>query len=82
MVARSIRGAVIEPAPLPEDLRIILENPRLAVRQAGVTEVAGLLGAPIRPWRWPRAKRWKGLLMRTVRKWPNWRAERLMLPPR
>jgi hypothetical protein len=41
--ARSTRDAVIEPAPLPEDLRIILESPRLAVRQAGVTELARLL---------------------------------------
>ena len=45
LVARSIRGAVIEPAPLPEDLRATLESPRLAVREAGVMELAPLLGA-------------------------------------
>ena len=28
LVAHSVRGAVIEPEPLPEDLRVTLESPR------------------------------------------------------
>jgi hypothetical protein len=45
MVAHSIRGAVIEPEPLPEDLRITLESPRPRVRETGVAELAELLDA-------------------------------------
>jgi hypothetical protein len=44
LVAHSIRGAVIEPVPLPEDLRITLESPRPRVRETGVAELAELLG--------------------------------------
>jgi hypothetical protein len=44
LVARSIRGAIVEPGPLPEDLRVILESPRLAVREVAVLELARLLG--------------------------------------
>jgi hypothetical protein len=43
LVAHSIRGAVIEPAALPEDLRVTLESPGLRVRETGVTELAELL---------------------------------------
>jgi multiple sugar transport system substrate-binding protein len=45
LVAHSIRGAVIEPEPLPEDLRITLESPRRRVREMGVAELADLLDA-------------------------------------
>src|SRR5215475_284418 len=45
LVAHSVRGAVIEPEPLPEDLRITLESPRRRVRETGVAELAGLLDA-------------------------------------
>jgi hypothetical protein len=45
LVARSIRGAIIEPEPLPEDLRITLESPRRRVRETGVAELAELLDA-------------------------------------
>jgi Caspase domain/TIR domain len=44
LVARSIRGAIVEPAPLPEYLRVILESPLLAIREAAVLELAKLLG--------------------------------------
>lgn len=43
LVAHSIRGAVIEPELLPEDLRMTLESPRRRVRETGVAELAGLL---------------------------------------
>ena len=43
LVARSIRGPVIEPSPLPGDLRAMLDSPRLKVREAGVSELAELL---------------------------------------
>jgi Caspase domain len=43
LIAHSVRGAVIEPASLPEDLRVTLESPRSRVRETGVTELAGLL---------------------------------------
>ena len=43
LVAYSIRGAVIEPVPLPEDLRITLESPRRRVRETAVAELAELL---------------------------------------
>lgn len=43
LVAHSIRGAVIEPEPLPEDLRITLQSPRRRVRETGVAELAELL---------------------------------------
>jgi hypothetical protein len=42
VVARSIRGAIIEPAPLPEHLRMTLESPRPRVREIGVAELAEL----------------------------------------
>jgi hypothetical protein len=45
LVAHSVRGAVIEPEPLPEDLRITLESPRRRVRETGVAELAELLDA-------------------------------------
>src|SRR5215469_3926450 len=45
LVAHSVRGAVIEPEPLPEDLRITLESPRRRVRETGVAELADLLDA-------------------------------------
>ena len=43
LVARSIRGAIIEPAPLPEHLRLTLESPRPRVRETGVAELAELV---------------------------------------
>ena len=43
LVARSVRGAVIEPETLPEDLRVTLESPRRRVRETGVGELADLL---------------------------------------
>src|SRR5215475_8699290 len=46
LVAHSVRGAVIEPEPLPEDLRMTLESPRRRVRGTGVAELAGLLDGP------------------------------------
>jgi outer membrane protein assembly factor BamB len=43
LVAHSVRGAVIEPEPLPEDLRTTLESPRRRVRETAVAELADLL---------------------------------------
>ena len=43
VVAHSIRGPVVEPASLPEDLRTTLESPRPRVRAIGVAELAELL---------------------------------------
>ena len=47
LVAHSVRGAVIEPEPLPEDLRVTLESPRRRVRETGVAELADLLDAAL-----------------------------------
>ena len=46
LVAHSVRGAVIEPELLPEDLRVTLESPRRRVRETGVGELADLLDGP------------------------------------
>jgi Caspase domain len=43
LLAYSVRGAVIEPVPLPEDLRLTLQSPRRRVRESGVAELAELL---------------------------------------
>jgi Nitrate and nitrite sensing/Caspase domain len=43
LLARSVRGAIVEPIPLPEDLRVTLESPRPRVRESGVAELAELL---------------------------------------
>lgn len=43
LVARSPRGAIVEPAPLPEDLLILLESARSRVREGAVAELADLL---------------------------------------
>jgi hypothetical protein len=43
LLAYSVRGAVIEPLPLPEDLRLTLQSPRRRVRESGVAELAELL---------------------------------------
>ena len=43
LVAYSPRGPIVEPAPLPEDLRLILENPRPVIRESGVKVLAELL---------------------------------------
>ena len=43
LVAHSIRGPVIEPEALPEDLRMTLQSPRRRVRETGVAELAELL---------------------------------------
>src|SRR5215470_3835014 len=45
LVAHSVRGAVIELEPLPEDLRVTLESPRRRVREMGVAELADLVDA-------------------------------------
>jgi hypothetical protein len=46
LVAHSPRGAVVEPAPLPEDLLVLLESARSRVREGAVTELADLLTGP------------------------------------
>jgi hypothetical protein len=43
LIARSPRGPIIEPTPLPEDLRVALESPRPRVRESGVAELAEIL---------------------------------------
>jgi hypothetical protein len=45
LIARSVRGAVIEPEPLPQDLQVTLESPRARVRETGVAELAELIDA-------------------------------------
>jgi len=45
LIAYSVRGAVIEPEPLPEDLRMTLESPRRRIRETAVAELADLLDA-------------------------------------
>jgi tetratricopeptide (TPR) repeat protein len=42
LLAYSVRGAVIEPAALPEDLRVTLESPRPRIRETAVAELAEL----------------------------------------
>ena len=39
LFAYSIRGVVIEPVPVPEDLRTTLESPRPRVRESAVVEL-------------------------------------------
>ncbi len=46
LVAHSPRGAIIKPAPLPEDLVALLESPRARVREGAVRELADLLHGP------------------------------------
>lgn len=46
LVAQSPRGAVVEPAPLPEDLVAHLESARPRVRAGAVAELADLLVGP------------------------------------
>ncbi len=43
LVAHSRRGAIVDPVPLPEDLRLTLESPRLIIRASGVKVLAELL---------------------------------------
>jgi hypothetical protein len=43
LVAHSPRGAIVKPAPLPEDLVMLLESARSRVRESAVTELADLL---------------------------------------
>jgi hypothetical protein len=43
LLAYSVRGAIIEPVPLPEDLRFTLESPRPRIRETAVAELAQLL---------------------------------------
>ena len=45
LLAYSIRGAVIEPAALPEDLCVTLESPRPRIRETAVAELAELADA-------------------------------------
>jgi uncharacterized caspase-like protein len=45
-VARSPRGEIVEPAPLPEDLRMLLESARPRVREGAVHELGELLDGP------------------------------------
>ena len=46
LVAHSPRGAIVKPAPLPEDLVTLLESPRSRVREGAVSELADLLHGP------------------------------------
>ena len=46
LVAQSPRGAVVEPAPLPEDLVALLESARPRVREGAVAELADLVAGP------------------------------------
>jgi hypothetical protein len=46
LVARSVRGAVIEPVSLPENPRVTLESPRSGVRQLPAIRAAGA-GVPV-----------------------------------
>lgn len=46
LVAQSPRGAVVEPAPLPEDLVALLESARPRVREGAVAELADLAAGP------------------------------------
>jgi D-xylose transport system substrate-binding protein len=43
VVAHSVRGPIIEPAPLPDDVRLLVESPRLVARESGVKVLADLL---------------------------------------
>jgi hypothetical protein len=43
LLAYSVRGAIVEPVPLPEDLRLTLESPRPRIRETAVAELAQLL---------------------------------------
>ena len=43
LLAYSVRGAIIEPVPLPEDLRLALESRRPRIRETAVAELAELL---------------------------------------
>jgi len=45
LLAYSVRGAIIEPVPLPEDLYFMLQSPRPRVRETAVAELAELLDA-------------------------------------
>jgi Caspase domain len=46
LVAQSPRGAVVEPAPLPEDLVALLESARPRVREGAIAELADLVAGP------------------------------------
>lgn len=46
LIAHSPRGAVVEPAPLPDDLVAALESPRPRVRESAVAELADVLAGP------------------------------------
>ena len=43
VLAHSVRGAIISPVPLAEDLRLTLESPRPRIRETAVAELAELL---------------------------------------
>ena len=43
LLAHNVRGAIIKPIPLPEDLRLPLESARPRFRETAVAELAGLL---------------------------------------
>ena len=43
LLAHSIRGAVIQPVPLPEELRLTLESPRPRVRETAIAELAEII---------------------------------------
>ena len=43
VVAHSVRGPIIEPAPLPDDVRVLVGSPRLVARESGVKVLAELL---------------------------------------
>ena len=43
LLAHSVRGAIIKPMALPDDLRLTLESPRPRIRETSVAELAELL---------------------------------------
>lgn len=45
ILAWSIRGAIVKPIPLAEDLRLAYESPRPRIRESAVAELADLLDA-------------------------------------
>jgi streptogramin lyase len=46
LVAHSPRGPIVKPAPLPEDLLMLLESARPRVREGAVAELTDLLAGP------------------------------------
>ena len=85
LVAQSPRGAVVEPAPLPEDLVALLESARPRVREGAVAELADLMAGLIPAAHSPRESRSSELPPRTSRAWrrrPGGRSARRERPRR